>query len=184
MIDQLLEKLPRLRRRWPAYKHLFSEKEVPARTTVLREGEVPHKMYFVKKGCLRASLTSHGKEITFQFFFENDVVASIESFRSGLPSPINIKTIEPSTLIILGKDGFEKLLRDFPELKDFLLDMAFHRFGHYTRLFLTYLRTTPRQRYVELLKTDPRIMQRVPQRFIASYLGITPVSLSRIRKRI
>lgn len=184
MLDPFFHKIPGLKKKWNEYRHLFTEVDVRARTTLLTEGQIPRKIFVVKTGCLRATLTSHPKEVTFQFFFENDIVASIEAFRTNQPSPISIKTIEPSTLIILHKAGFELLLRDFPELKDLLLDLAFQRFAQYSRLFLTYLRTTPRQRYVELLKTDPRIVERVPQQYIASYLGITPVSLSRIRKRI
>ena len=184
VLDQFFEKIPRLRRNWNAYRRLFTEVNVRAKTTLLKEGEVPRKIFFVKKGCLRASLHSNAREITFQFFFENEFVASIESFRTNRPSPITIKSVEPSTLVILHKSGFDVLMRDFPELKDFMLDLAFKRFGQYANLFLTYIRTTPEQRYRELLKTNPRIIERVPQHYIASYLGITPVSLSRIRKRI
>jgi CRP-like cAMP-binding protein len=184
MLDDFLEKIPRLKTKWNRYKALFSEVNVRANVAVLREGEIPRKIFFVKKGFLRAVLNSQGKEITFQFFFENDMVASMESFRTNQRSPIGIKTVEPSTLIVLHKDGFEMLLHGFPEFKDFLLELASRRFTQYSELFVTYIRTNPRQRYLDLLKSDPRIVQRVPQKYIASFLGITPVSLSRIRKRI
>jgi len=166
------------------YRRWFSEIDVKRSVTLLHEGEIARKLYFVKEGCLRASMTHRGKEITFQFFFENDAVASIESFRSNKPSGMSIKTIERSTLIVLRKEGFERLMTDFPQLKDVMLETAFRRFEHYSRLFVSSIRDTPRQRYLALLKDDPRILQRVPQHFIASYLGITPVSLSRIRSTL
>lgn len=184
MLDRILERLPRLKKRWNRYRSLFTEISVPARTVLLKEGDVARKLYFVKEGCLRACFNHHGREITFQFFLENEFVASIESFRTGQPSPISIKSIEPSTVIVLQKKGFDLLLKDFPEIKDLLLETALRRFAHYARLFLSYIRDTPKQRYAALLKDNPEIIRRIPQHFIASYLGITPVSLSRIRKRL
>ncbi len=184
MLEQLLEKIPRLRKNWARYAGLLTEIEVPARTVLLREGERSRKMYFVKKGSLRASLNSRGRDITMQFFFENESVASIESFRSDTPSPITITSIEPSTLLVLRKNDFERLLSEVPEIKDFMLEIAFRRFGQYTRLFVSHLTLTPRQRYLQLLKENPAILQRVPQKYIASYHGMTPVSLSRIRRNI
>ena len=65
-----------------------------------------------------------------------------------------------------------------------MLEMAFRRFAQYTRLFVTYPRTTPRDRYLDKLASNPSILQQVPQRSIASYLGITPVPLSKIRRKI
>jgi CRP-like cAMP-binding protein len=184
MLDQWLVSMPRLEKRWARYKPLFTEVHVPAKCTLLKEGEVPRKIFFIKKGCLRASFNNRGKDITFQFFFEGDAVASIEGFRANQPSPISIKSVEASTLIVLHKNGFETLMHDFPEIKDLLLDLAFRRFAQYSQLFLSYLKHTPRQRYEKLLEERPDIIKRVPQHYIASYLGITPVSLSRIRKRI
>ncbi len=174
-------KLPGLRERWEDYRHLFREVRVPPRTVLLREGQIARKILFVREGCLRATFQCRGKEVTFQFFFENDAVASIESFRTQQPSPISIVSIEPTVLIVLEKSGFETLLRDFPDLKDLMIEMLFARFSHYSSLFLSYLRDTPAERYANLVKNHPHILQRVPLRFIASYLGITPVSLSRIR---
>ena len=184
MPDQWLDRIERLKKRWAKYQRYFTETHVPARTTLLREGDFSRKIFFVKKGSLGASVDNRGKDVTFQFFFEGDAVASIESFWSHQPSPMRISTIEPSTLIVLRKDGFEALLRDFPETKDLLLEMAIRRFAQYSKLFLSYLKTTPRQRYLALLKENPKIVQRIPQHLIASYLGITPVSLSRIRRNI
>ena len=178
------EGVPQLKTRWESYRGLFRRAEFPAKAILLREGEIPTKVFFVEKGCLRTNIDRNGKDITTQFFFENDAVASIESFRSGRPSPISILSVEPSTVVVLQKKGFVTLLRDFPEMKDLLLELALRRFEAYSRLFASFLTLTPRQRYLALMKSDPRIIERVPQHYVASYLGITPVSLSRIRKRI
>lgn len=183
LLDHARSSLPRLDARWPRYARYISTMHVRPRTTLLKAGDVPRKMFFVKKGCLRASIDARGKEVTFQFFFEGDAVASIEGFRSAQPSPITITAVESSELVVLKKEGFDLMVRENPELKDILLEQAFHRFTTYAHLFLSYLRDTPRQRYLALMRDNPRIIERVPQRLIASYLGITPVSLSRIRHR-
>jgi len=166
------------------YSKYLTETKVKAKTVLLREGETAKKIFLVKEGCLRQWLNHEGREITFQFFFENEMVASIESFRSNKPSALNIEALEPSILFILSKKDFESLLIEAPELKDIMMEMAFRRFAHYSRLYLSFLKNNPVERYKELLRNESRIIQRIPQHYIASYLGITPVSLSRIRNKI
>jgi CRP-like cAMP-binding protein len=183
-MERFIESIPRLKANWDKYRHLFQMKQIPARSVLLREGDIPRKIFHVQQGCLRASLNKKGKDITFQFFFENDLVASIESFRTNQPSPITITSVEPSTVIILSKHGYEVLLKDFPEIKDIMFEIVFRRFADYSRLFISFIKNTPVERYLDLLKQNPKIIERIPQRYVASYLGITPVSLSRIRKRI
>src|SRR5690606_3040085 len=75
---------------WEKLSPYFSRIEVPARTTLLREGEISKKMFFIEKGCLRTWINNEGKEITTQFFFEGDSVSSIESFRTNQPSLYSI----------------------------------------------------------------------------------------------
>jgi len=169
---------------WKKYRRWFTVLRVKKNATLLREGEIARKVLFIMEGCLRTSFNERGKDISTQFFFEHEVVASIESFVTSRPSTVSIRSVEPSTLLVLQREGFDALMRDVPSLKDAMLELAFRRFTHYSRLFLSYLRNNPRQRYLDLLKRDPRIIQRVPQHYIASYLGITPVSLSRIRRKI
>jgi CRP-like cAMP-binding protein len=166
------------------HKDLFSEIKVKSKTVLLNEGETARKIFLVRKGCLRQWLNHEGKEITFQFFFEGQMVASIESLRYSKPSGLNIEALEDSTLSVLSKKNFEILLNEAPELKNFIAELVYKRFMHYSRLYLTFLKNNPAERYKELLKNEPRIIQRVPQHYIASYLGITPVSLSRIRNKI
>ncbi len=181
---QFLGGIPGLKKRWNDYAPMLRKARFPARAFLLREGEISRKMFFVEKGCLRTAINSHGRDITTQFFFEGSVVASFESFRSNRPSPISIRSVDPSTVLILLKKDFERILRDFPETKEMLLEMAFRRFEVYSRLFTSYLTQTPRQRYLTLLREHPEIIERIPQHYIASYLGITPVSLSRIRHKL
>ena len=165
------------------FESLFEQHELPAKTTLLREGEIANKIYLVKKGCLRQWFNKDGKDITFQFFFENQTVSSFDSFINNIPSIFSIESIEPSDVYSLSKNHFNNILREQAHFKDKLLELAFQRFRHYTQLFLSRIKDSPRERYEELRKNHPEILQRVPQHYIASYLGITSVSLSRIRNR-
>ncbi|WP_118973927.1 Crp/Fnr family transcriptional regulator [Taibaiella koreensis] len=172
---------------WHDYADRFHRMEVPARTAVLREGEIPTRMFLVEKGCMRASLNQEGKDITFQFFFEGDTVASIESFKKGRPSPGAIETIEPCVLRYLYKTEWEKMVAEIsevPVLRTRLMDALFERTFFYMEHFCSFIRDTPLQRYQNLLQDRPYIVQRVPQHYIASYLGISPVHLSRIKGRL
>jgi CRP-like cAMP-binding protein len=184
MIRMLQNSFTAKRNNWEIYKDCFKEITVSSKTVLLKEGEVPKNIFFVKKGCLRLAFNKNGKDVTFQFFFENEPVASIESLKKGAPSPCYIESIEPAELYVLKKKDFERIVAEVPQIKEAMFDLIYRRFGHYSKLFLSYIKNTPKERYIELLQTEPRLIQRVPQHYIASYLGITPVSLSRIRKKV
>jgi len=184
MPDQSKKRTPQFSIDWNSYQHLFKEISVPAKTILLQEGSIARQAYFIKKGCMRLWFNNQGKDITFQFFFENEGISSIESFRSEQPSLFSIESIEPSTLLVITKKNFEILVHEIPEFREFLNEIMFHRLTHYSKLFLSRIKDTPQERYIDLLKNDPHIVQRIPQHYIASYLGITPVSLSRIRNKI
>jgi CRP-like cAMP-binding protein len=187
MFEQFRHRFPQLKDKWDEYISHYHRIEVPAKTVLLKEGEISQKAFFIEKGCLRAWFNNNGKDITFQFAFENEVLSGAESFRKNIPSFFTIETIEPSILHWIHKRDLDRILNDtskIPELKDTMLDAAFDRQYHYMKHFLSFIKDTPEQRYLNLLKEKPHIAKRVPQQYIATYLGITPVSLSRIRNRL
>jgi len=167
---------------WEKYKHLWRQLEVPAHHLLLKEGEVCKKVYLIKQGAARTWFDGRDKEICFQFFFEGDVVYASESLRKGTPSPFNIQTMEPSTLYWIEAAGLE-LIRQDAALYNQILDKVVERQEEFMQRFFTFLKDSPQQRYEDLLKHKPEIIRRVPLQYIASYLGITQVSLSRIRAR-
>lgn len=168
---------------WEQLSHLFTRREIPAKTIVLQEGKISRTMFFIEKGCLRTWVNANGKDITTQFFFEGDKVASIESFRTNQPSLYSIESIEPCVLQTISRKDFLNVLDNSADMKEALQAHLFKRLMQSQRIFFSLLKNTPRQRYEELIKKQPQIIRRVPQHYIASYLGITPVSLSRIRNR-
>ena len=183
MLDKLIEKIKNDKANREKFQDTFNVTEIPTKTILLHEGDVADRIYFVKKGCLRMWFNKDGKDITLQFFFEGQAVASIESFMSNQPSLFTIESIEPSEVISISKDSFMQLHQTYPELKDGFQEILFQRFRNYAQLFLSRIKDTPKERYDDLLKNHPEIIKRVPQHYIASFLGITPISLSRIRNR-
>jgi CRP-like cAMP-binding protein len=183
MLDQLIDKIKKDKANREKFKDIFLEREIPSRTILLPEGEIATKMHFIKKGCLREWFNKDGKDITFQFFFEGQAVASIDSFLSNQPSIYTIESIEPSTIISISKKNFEQLQQSIPKFKEGFQEILYKRFRNYAQLFLSRIKDTPRERYEDLIKNHPEIIKRVPQHYIASYLGITPISLSRIKNK-
>lgn len=170
--------------KWDRCRRFFRMLNVPAKTTLLNEGEVARSMYFVKSGCLRLWFNKDGKDITFQFFLENQAVSSIESFLGDKPSMFSLESIEPATLASLTRHDWDQLYQMYPRLRDVFVQVLLGRLEHYGQLFLSRIKDSPRERYESLLRDQPEIVRRVPQHYIASYLGVTPVSLSRIRNRM
>jgi CRP-like cAMP-binding protein len=168
---------------WNEFSHLFKRQTIPAKTTLLREGQISKNAYFIEKGCLRIWFNNNGKDVTFQFFLEGEGVSLIESFRTSQPSLFCLESIEPCVIHSISKKDFQFILDSSPRIKKYIEEHTFQRLVYYQRLFLSRIKDNPQKRYEELIKQRPEILERIPLHYIASYLGITPVSLSRIRNR-
>lgn len=187
MFEQFRDQFPVDDNKWNSFISCFKPMKLPSKTTLLKEGEISKKMFLIETGCIRVWFNHNGKDITTQFFFENNMVGAIESFRKGIPSPVNIETIEPASIWYIHKEDLNKCLeeiKDIPSLRDRLIDAIFDRTFDYMKLFLSFIRDTPQQRYLNLIQEKPQIIRRIPQHYIASYLGITTVHLSRIKNKI
>lgn len=169
---------------WKNFKHYFKKEEFSAKRVILSEGEIATKLYYIHRGCMRNWFNDKGKDITFQFFIEDSIVTSVESFIASKPSMFTIETIEPCVLYSVTKSDFNSILDQSQIIKEQLNKLAFERLVFYQKLFLSRIKDKPEKRYLDLLENSPDLILRVPQHYIASYLGITSVSLSRIRNRI
>lgn len=184
MFDQFRNNFRVDENQWNSFIAGFKPMEVPAKTILLKEGEVSKKLFLIEKGCIRAWFNKDGKDLTFQFFFENSTVASVESFRKKIPSLVALETIEPSVLWYILKKDADRIIADMsdiPVLREKLIDALFERTFEYMKHFLSFIKDSPGQRYLNLLREKPQIIKRVPQHYIASYLGISTVHLSRIK---
>jgi CRP-like cAMP-binding protein len=168
---------------WGKFNDLFRREEIPAKTVLLDEGKVAQKVYFIEKGCLRLSFNKDGKDITFQFFFEGEGVSSAESFRYNQPSLYSIESLEHSVVHTLTKKDYFDIVGASPLIRQAMEEQTLQRLLYVEKLFLSRIKNSPEERYRELLEQHPEILQRVPQHYIASFLGVTSVSLSRIRNR-
>jgi CRP-like cAMP-binding protein len=187
MFEQFRDKFPLEDDKRNDYISCFKRLIVPAKTVLLNEGDISKKLFLIEKGCIRVWYNNNGKDLTTQFFFENNMVSSIESFRKETPSPTTIETIEPSVLWWIHKKDVDRIIeeiKDVPLLRDMFIDTIFERTFNYMRHFFSFIKDTPEQRYINLIKENPQLVQRVPQHYIASYLGVTKVHLSRIKSKL
>lgn len=161
--------------------------EVGAKTILLEEGKTSQHYIFIEKGCVRFFFNDNGNDKTVQFFFENEGLTSFDSFVNNTPSQFTIETIEPSIIYMLPKQYVLQLIEELSREQGFIhmmLQMSAQRQTHYINEFVSFIRDTPEQRYQHLLNDRPYIVQRVPQHYIASYLGVSTVHLSRIKSKL
>lgn len=159
-------------------------KQLKKKELLIREGNVCKYSYFINKGCLRYFYNVDGEEHTGQFFFEHGWYTDYESYLSGHSSKQNIEALEATEILILAKTDLDKLFVEIPKFEKFGRLMAENAFLglRYKTEMLTNL--SAEERYKNLIKQRPKVIERIPQHYIASYLGIKPPSLSRIRKRM
>lgn len=180
----LAQKFPAIAANWQELAPRFHSRKVTAGQTLLAEGEVASEIFIVVQGGLRLWHNANGRDITLQFFFENQPVASFESFYLGQPSTFAITSFEESQLLTLSKSDFNHIRQAYPEMDAAMTDWVCRRFITYSTIFFNQLQYAPVERYRQLVADSPEILDRVPLHLVASYLGITPVSLSRIRTRL
>jgi len=187
MIFQFRNKFPQLNTYWDKYLPFQKRMELPAKSILLEEGKISQNYIFVEKGCVRFFFNNNGDDKTVQFFFENEGLTSFDSFINNSPSLFTIETIEPSVIYMLPKQYLMQLMDELSRELDFvqmILHISAQRQMHYMNEFVSFIRDTPEQRYQNLLNNRPHIIQRVPQHYIASYLGVSTVHLSRIKSKL
>ncbi len=187
MLFHFKDKFPQLTPYWDKYLQFQKRVEVPAKTVLLEEGKISGNYMFVEKGCVRLALNNKGADKTVQFFFETEGLTSFESFLKNTPSLFTIETIEPSVIYLLPKKHFNDLMAELsgePDFLNMILAIFAERQLHYMHEFVSFIRDTPEQRYQNLVNERPHIVQRVPQHYIASYLGVSRVHLSRIKSAL
>lgn len=167
-----------------AVNHSFEKLLLPKGEFLVREGRTCRHLYFLEHGALRGFYNLEGKEVTHWFAFEDDFVTSFHSFITGQPAVENIQLLEGSILWSITKDSLTRLLNEYHEIER-VLRIAYEKY--YIRLEERYVNAqfkTGAERYQELLHRLPHIVERAPLGAIASYLGITQETLSRIRSRL
>jgi len=151
---------------------------------LLEEGEVSKKCYSVIQGCVREYYIIDGIEKTTAFYTEGQPVNSFTSFINETASKHYLECVEDSTLTVSDQQLEQEICQRIPRLEQVIRQEVERNTGLLQDQLAAYITSTPEQRFTKLLEEQPGLVGRVPQHQIASYLGVTPESLSRIKKRV
>ncbi|MBX9745262.1 MAG: Crp/Fnr family transcriptional regulator [Hyphomonadaceae bacterium] len=168
---------------WAAFAEPIRARRLAKGEHLVREGDAAHSLYFIQSGLLRYYYLADGVEHTGQFFDDGMFVGDVLALTTRAPCVQNIDALAPSDLLLIPREALQAA---------YDADHAFERFGRRAmeevavgsqRRSANLLKLSPEQRYASFIAARPEVAKRVPQYIIASYLGITPEALSRIRKR-
>lgn len=176
--------LPLTDEEWNAYAECLSQKHVSANQHLLEAGKTCDFIAFIEKGSFRFYFTQKGSEIVTAFFFTGDFLSNYRSFITQLPSTHHIQSLSESTIWTIKREQQMILYNKYPKFERLGRIIAENLYLSVAKRLDSFLYETPEERYRELLLRGSRLLQDVPQYMLASYLGISPESLSRIRKRI
>jgi CRP-like cAMP-binding protein len=158
-------------------------KKIRKRQYLLQEGDIWRHAAFICSGCLRVyRLTEEGTEHIMRFAIEDWWVGDRESYTTGLAAKSYIDALEDSEVLMWAKENFETLLKEIPGLKAFSEDLLAKSFNASQNRIYAAISYTAEEKYFNFIKTYPDIFNRVPLQMIASYLGVSRETLSRIRK--
>ncbi len=150
--------------------------------TLVKEGQHSDKAYFIVSGSTRAYYLNDGKDITDWFAFENDFICAINSFFQNIPSPHYIEVLEDTKLLVISRDDIMKLSDKYHDFERLTNRVATKTMLKLQARIVSMQFQSAEQKYQNILLAYPNITQRVPLTHIASYIGITLETLSRIRK--
>jgi CRP-like cAMP-binding protein len=160
-------------------------KRIPAGGIYIEEGATSKKLGFIRKGLVRAyRIKDNGDDVTLMLRWENQFIASHDTVILNQPSRFTYQALEDTTLMELDYCRMEKILDNNPKLSSYRNVILLRMLSEALERMESFVLLTPEERYLHLLIEKPNIFNRVPNKYLATLLGITPVSLSRIRKRI
>lgn len=160
----------------------FEYKKVRKNEILLKSGDICRYLYFIINGCIKASfIASDGKETIRYVSFENQFISSVLSFIEQTPSTEFISACENSELLIISHIDFKHALKDIPLVKDFYIKMLEKAYIHNHWRIETFLSLDAKQRYQFLVENNKQLVQRLSNKDLSSFLGITQESLSRIK---
>ena len=166
-------------------KTFFTFKKIKKKQYLVQQEDVCKYSAFISKGLLRSGFTDDkGYEHILQFATEGWWISDLYSFFTGEPSVYFIDAVEDSELLLQTKETNEEMLVKVPKMERYFRLLTQNALIALQRRLVGSLSQSAEEKYVNLLETHPQIIQRVPQHMIASFIGVTPETLSRIRKQM
>ncbi|MDB5021045.1 MAG: cyclic nucleotide-binding protein [Pedobacter sp.] len=166
-------------------KAYLTPKKLKKRQYLLQEGDVCKHLAFVTKGALRSCvLDENGTEHIRQFAVEGWTIADLFSFLTEEPATHSIEAIEDSELILISKSAHEELLQKVGKYETYMRILITNAYISLQKRFTSTVSSSVEEQYEDFLKNYPDIVSRIPQHMIASYLGLTPSTISRLRARL
>lgn len=169
---------------WKIFSSKLVRKEFPKKATLLKAGQVENHLSFIEKGVVRFFIPKEFDDLTFGFAFADNFVSAYDSFLTQKPSTYQLETLTDAVLWSLTYQDLQKIY-DETEVGNKIGRFASEAlYLKKAKRELSLLHDTAEQRYLNLFTEQPHLLKQVPLKYIASYIGITPQALSRIRKRI
>lgn len=162
----------------------FEVKVLDKRAYLLSDGSICDFIAFISEGSIRHFHIKEGTEKTCEISFENTWVTDFNSFNKATNCIMNLQAVEKTTLFLIRKPNLLKLYQDCPKFETFGRFMAEDVAQRATEIAMSLSSEKPEERFQNLLKNQPDLFKRIPQKYIANFLGISPESLSRIRNRV
>lgn len=161
----------------------FSTVQVEKNAYFLKAGEICRSVGFIEKGSMRLFFNSDKKEACSDFFFENSFIGSFASFLSQQPSIVNISAIENCELLVLSHEKVMELMRQYPSVRNLANAILLEQFIRAEKREQSLVLLQPEERFLKIVEEHPKLFKRVPLHYVASYLAITPETLSRYRNK-
>ncbi|GAB3936723.1 Crp/Fnr family transcriptional regulator [Mucilaginibacter myungsuensis] len=164
---------------------LAKRRELKAGDIFIPEGSMSKRLAYVRSGLIRAyTLKANGEEVTMMLRWEKQLVASLDSVVLGKPSRFNYQAMEDTVVMEVDYHQALQIIDKSPKLSAQRQNLLLEILGQAMDRIESFVMLSPEERYLKLVKEKPNIVDRVADKHLATLLGITPVSLSRIRKRI
>jgi len=169
---------------WELFSSKLIEQEFPKKTLLLKAGQVEKYLSFIKRGIVRFYIPKEENDLTFGFAFENGFVSAYDSFLTQAPSLYSIEALSDTVLWRMPYEGLQEVYRETGSGNAIGRKAAEELYLLKIKRELSLLNETPEERYLNLFAERPQLLRHIPLKYIASYIGITPQALSRIRRRI
>lgn len=180
----LVAYVPMTKTEFHQFEPYIEIREFEKKVKVIKEGEVERYLNIIALGLVRKYLPVRNKEITIQLASEGHLIHSELSFHYRVPSRSVVETIEPSVFFSISYDSLQQLYDQSPKVERLGRLMISDLFIKKDNRYFDQLRKSTRERFLEYVRTHPQMLQRVPQKYIASYLNIKPETFSRLKHLI